>query len=41
MEIEPGEEPRPEVARRYEELYGVFRETYESLVGVYDRIATL
>jgi xylulokinase len=41
VQVEPGEEPRPEVAQRYEELYGVFRETYESLVGVYDRIATL
>jgi xylulokinase len=41
VQVEPGEEPRPEVARRYEELYGLFVETYESLIGVYDRIAAL
>ena len=41
VQVEPGEEPRPEVAARYSELYEVFQETYESLTGVYDRIAEI
>ncbi len=41
VQVELGEEPRPVVAAQYEELYQVFKQTYESLVGVYDRIATL
>ena len=41
VQVEPGEAPRPKAARRYEELYGIFRETYEALVGVYDRIAVV
>jgi xylulokinase len=41
VQVEPGEEPRPEISSRYEELYPLFCETYASLVGVYDRIAGL
>jgi len=41
IRVEPGEEPRPHIAARYETLYQVFQETYASLVGVYDRIAEL
>jgi xylulokinase len=41
VEVEPGEQPLPDRAARYEELYHVFRRTYESLVGVYDEIAAL
>jgi xylulokinase len=41
VHVEPGEEPRPAHAARYQELYQVFQETYRSLVGVYDRIAVL
>lgn len=39
VQVTPGEEPDPATTARYEELYGVFRETYEALVGIYDRIA--
>jgi len=41
VRVTPGEEPDPTSRRRYEELYGIFRETYEALVGIYDRIAAL
>lgn len=41
VQVEPGEEPRPRVAARYQELYEVFVETYRSLEGIYDRIAAL
>jgi len=41
VRVEPGEEPRPEVTAQYEELYQIFKETYASLVDVYDRIAAL
>ena len=41
IHVELGEEPRPQVAARYDDLYQVFQETYSSLVGVYDRIAEL
>ena len=41
VQVEPGEEPRPRVAARYQELYAVFVETYRSLEGIYDRIAAL
>ena len=41
VQIEPGEEPSQAVVGRYEDLYQVFRETYQALVGVYDRIAAL
>ncbi len=41
VRVEPGEEPRHDVAARYDELYEVFRETYESLVNVYEHIAAL
>jgi xylulokinase len=41
VRIEPGEEPRPRVSARYQELYAVFVETYRSLEGIYDRIAAL
>ena len=41
VQVEPGEEPIPDNVARYQELYQVFLETYESLVGIYDRIATL
>ncbi|NLD71887.1 MAG: xylulokinase [Chloroflexi bacterium] len=35
----PGEEPDPAHAGRYEEQYGVFREAYEALVPIYERMA--
>jgi len=41
VRVEPGERPRPEAARRYQEIYGVFKETYQALVPVYDRLASL
>jgi xylulokinase len=41
VHVEPGEEPRPQIAARYEELFQVFNETYASLVDIYDRIAEL
>jgi xylulokinase len=41
VRVEPGEEPRPAISARYEELYQVFKATYDSLVGIYDRIAAL
>jgi xylulokinase len=41
VQVEPGEEPRPAVAARYQELYAIFQETYTSLAEVYDRIARL
>ena len=39
VQVEPGEEPRPRIASRYQELYHVFQETYVSLVPVYERMA--
>jgi xylulokinase len=41
VQVEPGEEPRSKASERYGELYEVFQETYESLVGVYDQIGDL
>ncbi len=41
VRVEPGEEPRPKVAARYEASYAIFKRTYESLVPVYDGIAAL
>jgi len=41
VQVEAGEEPSPKNAARYEELYQVFKQTYESLVGIYDQIAAL
>jgi xylulokinase len=41
VQVEPGEEPIPAHATLYQELYEIFLETYDSLVGVYDRIAEL
>jgi xylulokinase len=34
------QEPRPEVQRRYEKLYHIFKETYEVLTPIYERIAS-
>jgi xylulokinase len=41
VQVEAGEEPRPESAARYEELYQVFKRTYDSLAGIYEDIAAL
>jgi len=39
VRVEPGEEPRPRIVSRYEDLYQVFQETYAGLVPVYERMA--
>lgn len=41
IQAEPAEEPRPRITARYQELYEVFKQAYESLTGVYERIAAL
>jgi hypothetical protein len=41
VQVEPGEAPQPTAVTRYEELYGLFRETYEALARIYDQIAAL
>jgi xylulokinase len=41
VRVEPGEEPIPANVARYQELYEIFLDTYDSLVKVYDRIAEL
>jgi xylulokinase len=41
VQVRSVEEPDPKRAQRYEELYQVFKQAYESLVNVYDRIAAL
>jgi xylulokinase len=41
VKVEPGEEPIAANVTRYQELYQVFQETYDSLVGIYDRIGEL
>ena len=41
VHIDPGEEPQQAVAARYQELYPLFKETYDALVGVYDHIAAI
>lgn len=41
VEVEPGEEPRPALAARYAELLALFRETYQRLEPIYDRLAML
>ena len=41
VQVEAGEEPRPESAARYEELYQIFKRTYDSLAGIYEDIAAL
>jgi xylulokinase len=37
--VEPGETPRREVTRRYDELYEVFQETYTALEPTFPRLA--
>ncbi len=39
--VEPAEEPRPEAAARYDDLYPLFIAAYESLAPLYDRLAAL
>jgi xylulokinase len=39
VRVEPGEEPQPEHASRYDELYPLFLQTYRALVPLYDRLA--
>jgi len=41
VQVEAAEEPRPESAARYEELYQIFKRTYDSLAGIYEDIAAL
>ena len=41
VQVEAGEEPKPQNAARYEELYQVFRRTYDSLASIYEDIAGL
>ena len=37
----PGEEPDPATARRYKAQYAIFREAYDALAPVYERLAAL
>lgn len=39
--VSEGEEPRDSAVRQYQEIYGIFQETYNALVPIYDRLATL
>jgi xylulokinase len=41
IQVKPGEEPRPEIAARYQELYALFKQVYQSLTGIYEQIALL
>ena len=35
------QEPRPEVQEKYEKLYSIFKDTYQALMPIYERIASL
>lgn len=39
VKVEPAEAPRPDVSRRYGDLYGLFNDAYGALAPLYDRIA--
>ena len=41
VQLELGEEPRPTVAARYNDLYSIFQQTYATLVPIYELIAAL
>jgi xylulokinase len=39
--LQPAEAPRPDVTRRYDEVYDLFNDAYGALAPIYDRIADL
>jgi xylulokinase len=40
VQVEMGEEPQPENASRYAELYGLFMEAYRTLVPLYEKLGS-
>ncbi len=40
VQVEAGEEPQPENASRYAELYGLFMEAYRTLVPLYEKLGS-
>lgn len=41
VQVELGEEPRPDVSQYYDEGYGVFQEAYAALEPVFDRLSAI